>query len=413
MKLFKGFIKSLTISMLALCSFVFSQIYICDNLIAESYNIVKDDKLGISEYVSIEQRTSEECSTAGPQKNEISAQARLFGIFPIKEVRLVESERKKVVPGGIPFGIKLLSNGVIVSAVTAVVQNGKLINPARDVGIKSGDVIVRVNGKTVRSNNELIRAVQKSGGNKIKLEVKHQSGRDETLFVSPVLDSSNGEYKIGVFIRDSSAGIGTVTFFEQQSGLFAGLGHGVCDSETGNIMSLYEGEVVISEIDSITKGKNGTPGQLNGHFSSSRSVGNILKNDETGVYGALSSVKVVSPAVEVAFKQEVKTGKATMLTTVEGSTPQEFEIEIEKISYNENRNTKNMVVHVTDKRLLSLSGGIVQGMSGSPILQNGKLVGAITHVLVDDPTRGYAIFAENMLETAQSVAESNKLKEAS
>ena len=412
MRFFRGFIKTLTASALALCSFVFSQMFICDSLIAESYSIAQGEKLGISEYVSIEQKESEECSVK-KELNEISAQARLFGIFPIKDVTLTESETKKVVPGGIPFGIKMLSDGVIVSAVTAIEQNGKLTSPAREVGIKSGDVIIKVNDKKVRSNSELIREVQKSEGNKLKLDVKHQNGKEETLFVSPVLDSKNKEYKLGVLIRDSSAGIGTVTFFDEQSGVFAGLGHGVCDAETGNIMSLYEGEVVISEIDSIKKSVNGTPGQLNGHFASSRSVGNILKNDDTGVYGTLSSVKVVSPAVEVAFKQEVKVGKATMLTTVEGSAPEEFEIEIEKISYNENRSVKNMVVCVTDKRLLSISGGIVQGMSGSPIIQNGKLVGAVTHVLVNDPTRGYGIFIENMLETANHVAEEQALKDAS
>ena len=376
-------------------------IYAGEN-VANEYYVNRGENLSISAYVSV---SGKDAACNAQTINKQKAQLKLFGIFPIKEVGITASDRKYVVPGGIPFGVKMTSNGVIVTAISAINVDGSVTSPAKLSGIQSGDVIISIDGKSVYTNSDVVNAVNKCRGNSLRIGVKHQNGQTEQIKVTPILDPSDKTYKIGVLVRDSSAGIGTVTFYDQNNSTFGGLGHAVCDTDTLSPLTLLDGKVVIAEIDSVTKGKNGSPGQLNGHFASPFNSGEILKNDQTGVYGTLRGVKAVSDPVEVAFKQEVKTGKATSLTTIEGKTPEEFEVEIELISQNSDRLTKNMLIRVTDKRLLEVAGGIVQGMSGSPILQNGRLVGAVTHVLVDDCTRGYAIFAENMLSAAKGITD--------
>ena len=208
-----------------------------------------------------------------------------------------------------------------------------------------------------------------------------------------------------MWVRDSSAGIGTLTYLDPESGIFAGLGHGVCDVDTGTLMPLYSGEAVNVAITGVTKGESGSPGELRGTFSQEAPIGTLVKNEATGIYGQMDGIPDIlsqgGEPVAVAMRQEVHTGKAMIRTTISGDTPVEYEISIERVSLSEQNPTRNMVIRITDPRLLSATGGIVQGMSGSPILQNGKLVGAVTHVLVNDPTRGYGILIENMLETAQ------------
>ena len=197
-------------------------------------------------------------------------------------------------------------------------------------------------------------------------------------------------------MRDSSAGIGTITYYDPQTAQFGGLGHPICDVDTGEIMPLLSGQVVKVVINDVVKGTSGDPGELKGSFASSKDSGTITSNDETGVFGTLYSNPSQNAALPVALKQEITEGAAKIYTTVSGTTPQEYDIEIEKIDISDTGKTKNMIIKVTDPNLLEKTGGIVQGMSGSPIIQNGKLVGAVTHVLVNDPQRGYGIFIENM-----------------
>ena len=211
-------------------------------------------------------------------------------------------------------------------------------------------------------------------------------------------------------MRDSSAGIGTLTFYSPAHKTICGLGHGVCDSDTGKLLTHNSGELVKAEILDLNKGEAGDPGELIGRFKK-KNISELNINNETGVYGKCNMDIAQNSLTEIALKQEIEVGNAEILTTISGETPKYYKCKIEKISHN-NSITKNMVVCITDEELIAKTGGIVQGMSGSPILQNGKLIGAVTHVLVDDPTKGYGIFAENMLETAQSVAE-EQLKEAS
>ena len=411
MRLFEKTIKFVFSVSLVASVAIWSMIVASANSTFARYLVTEGQSLEISEYIqAIPCEKSLPSITAGNEKQK--AELKLFGIFPIKTVTLSKSEEKYVVPGGIPFGVKMISDGVMITAVSGVNCEGRVVSPARDAGLKIGDVIVSINDEIMHSNEDVISAVNDADGNALNVTVKHPNGNSEQLKLKPVLDSSDKCYKLGIWVRDSSAGIGTVTFYDPQSQTFGGLGHAVCDSDTGNALALLEGEIVGAEIDGVTKGKNGAPGQLCGHFSPYFGAGRILKNDETGVYGTLNKVKVMSQPIPVAFKQDVKVGKATMLTTICGSSAEEYEIEIEKICIGDGRKTKNMVVHITDRRLLSQAGGIVQGMSGSPIIQNRKLVGAVSHVFVNDCTRGYAIFAENMLETAQSVA-NEQSKEAS
>ena len=234
----------------------------------------------------------------------------------------------------------------------------------------------------------------------------------------PELCYQSGKYKTGIWVRDSSAGIGTLTFYSPALNTICGLGHGICDADTGKLLTLNSGELVKAEILDISVGKSGSPGELIGRFKEQK-ISNLKINNETGVFGNCNIGYDNNSLTQLALKQEIAVGDAEILTTTNGEIPKLFKCKIEKIAHN-NSITKNMVIKITDEELISKTGGIVQGMSGSPILQNGKLVGAVTHVLVDDPTRGYAIFAENMLETANNVGtgvldcpKDEELKEAS
>lgn len=386
---------------LSLCLVVWPMMIAAAHNTHNAYFSPNGEVLEISEYLKLSAGEKSVESMSGGDTTE-EKELRLFGIFPVKTVTVTKTQRKYVIPGGIPFGVKMVSDGVMITSVSGVSCNGKIVAPARDAGIKCGDTIISVNGKKVYSNQDVVKQMKKE----VTLEVRHQNGNVQKYQLTAALDPSDNSYKLGVSIRDSSAGIGTITFFDSQNSTFGGLGHPVCDSETGNVLALSQGSVVAAEIDGIVKGQNGSPGRLCGHFMPYKQSGEILENNETGVYGTLKNVKTTADPVLVAFKQEVKCGKATVLTTISGTKAEEFEIEIEKICVG-SRNTKNMVVRVTDERLLEKTGGIVQGMSGSPILQDGKLVGAISHVFVNDCTRGYAIFAENMIKTAESI--SNKV----
>lgn len=315
-------------------------------------------------------------------------------IFPVKDVSITSREDIKVIPGGTPFGVRMFTHGVMAVKTEVVSADGKSCCPAGDGGIEVGDTIISVDGISVTSNSQLSKLVNESGGEEMTFSVK-RNDKTFTTEVTPI-KTAEDEYKIGLWVRDSSAGIGTITFYCEDNSGFAGLGHGICDVDTGELMPLDHGDIVQASIDTVTRGLKGSPGSLNGHFKSSGTVGNLNCNNETGVYGTVQSVPD-GAAVSVASVQEVQTGCATVLTTVSGETPEEYSIEIESIGYDENNKTKNMVIRITDERLLESTGGIVQGMSGSPILQNGKLVGAVTHVFVNAPDKGYAIFAENML----------------
>lgn len=306
--------------------------------------------------------------------------------IPIKQAAVTEQERRYVIPGGEPFGIKVTSDGVMVVSTA----DG---SPAKKAGLKEGDVITSVNGAEVFTNYELSEAIRLSEG---CAEIVYERGGSEiSTSVEPTL--TGGEPKIGAWVRDSAAGIGTLTFVDPQSRMFGGLGHSVSDISTGNAIPLRSGEISTADIYDIIKGEKGSAGELCGAILPDSDIGNVLKNTPTGIFGKFNG-EICGEAIPAAFRQEVKTGSASILTTIDGGDPCEYSIEIERINLPDLLGSKGMLIRITDPELLEKTGGIVRGMSGSPIIQNGRLAGAVTHVLLSDPTRGYAVFAESMLE---------------
>ena len=368
------------------------------------------DEMTITEYDEINVGKTYVCQAlvnygaedVSPVETEYSTSVKLFNIFPIKSAKVKVSRRKYVVPGGNAFGIRLYTKGVMIIRIDGVTTQSGNVSPGKAAGLKEGDMIISVDGVDVYRNRELSAIFASSGGKTLKLEIERDSKKKEINF-TPVLCSEDSTYKGGLWIRDSTAGIGTVTWYDRTNGIFAGLGHAVCDADTGEIMPLSGGDAVEAEIKGCYKGTNGSAGELCGVFSSG-SIGSLYINGETGVYGIMDSFDADDKVVPVALRQEVKTGAAQIICTVDDTGAEYYNIEIRKI-FDGTDNQRNMVIKVTDPVLLEKTGGIVQGMSGSPILQNGMLVGAVTHVFVDDPTEGYAIFAQNMTETAQGVEE--------
>lgn len=319
---------------------------------------------------------------------------KLFGVIPVKDAEIKHTDAPVLIPGGSPIGIKLLTDGVIVVS-TQDVSGGT--SPAAEAGIEAGDCILTANGEILNSSNRLADIIMNSHGEEITLTVRRES-KEFTACVTPRFSEAEGTFKAGLWIKDSSAGVGTMTYIDPENGSFGALGHPISDADTKKILPLGSGEIVDVTITGCDKGSVGCPGELLGTFLSGLAAGNIRRNCEQGIFGSVNYIGGHAQAMPIAFKTEVETGPATILTTITGSTPCEYDVVIDKISLSEAAATKNIVIRVTDPDLLNVTGGIVQGMSGSPIIQNGKIVGAVTHVFVSDPTMGYGIFIENMLE---------------
>ena len=324
---------------------------------------------------------------------------KFLQVFPVKTAKLTIAKRSYVLVGGEAFGIKLYTRGVLVAKTDMVpTQNGNE-NPAQAAGLRSGDIITEIDGKQVNRKGEVSQAIENSGGTPLRMTVE-RGGSVLALECTP-LESTAGKYTAGLWIRDSSAGIGTVTFYDKKSGAMAGLGHAICDVDSGEIIPISGGELVSAKVMGCYKGADGAPGELCGVFEQ-QVLAALRVNGDTGVYGALSGEFPEGDLVPVALKSEVKAGPAQICVTIAGKEKGCYDVEITKVSSNLNSTQKNMTVKVTDPALIEATGGIVQGMSGSPILQDGMLVGAVTHVFVNSPLEGYAIFAETMLETARA-----------
>ncbi len=324
-----------------------------------------------------------------------ASQGVFSGTSPMRAVS-GDYRNQKVYVGGIPFGVKFMTEGVIITSLADIkTANGKLC-PASAAGLKPNDIIIKVNGETVTDAASLSDIAEKSGGAPIVITYT-RDGKQGEVTLTPACCVEDGKYKTGLFVRDSGAGIGTVTYIIPETLSFGGLGHGICDGETGKLIPMGRGSVVGVTINGVVKGISGTPGEVRGYFSSGK-TGTLLKNTDCGVFGAFASLpeNISGEPVSIGTRSEIKAGKAYILSTLDGTTPQKYEIEISDIKVNSTTN-KCFTVKVTDKALIDKSGGIIQGMSGSPILQNGRLVGAVTHVLINDPTTGYGIFIENML----------------
>ena len=372
----------------------------------DRYYLAKGSRfsLGDSSLIQTSSNDGYPLSVYSSTGNTFRMDLKLLGLINIKPVSVQVVDRRVVALCGTPFGIKMVTDGVMVVGTGAVTDcNSRAVSPAQTAGIQEGDIILSINGEKISSKKQLTKLVESSAGQPLSLVVR-RGEQLTSLHLSPVRSSLDNSYHLGLWVRDSSAGIGTMTFYDPNNGCFAGLGHAICDVDTGQLMPLSQGEIVEASIIGVHAGKSGSPGQLQGAFVANRSIGSLYTNSYNGVYGRLMNQPVDARTIPMAQCQEVRQGPVKILTTVSGQKPQLFDACIEKLSLSQDEPTKNMVLRITDPDLLELSGGIVQGMSGSPIIQDGMLVGAVTHVFVNDPTRGYGIFAENMDSTLLTVA---------
>lgn len=323
---------------------------------------------------------------------------RLFGKIPLKMVTVSVVPRKQVYVGGTPIGIYLRTDGVMVVETASVhTGDGSDCCPAENI-VKSGDYIKSVNGVETNTKERLVECISNCGGEDLVLSVD-RAGEQIKLRVHPVMDE-DGVYKAGIWVRNDTQGIGTLTYIDE-NGNFGALGHGISDIDTGELLDISGGILYNADVISIIKGTQGVPGELAGviHYSEGYKIGEIEENRKDGIYGRTIGFPAMAEAMrlcETAYKQEVVQGPATILCSVDGVC-KEYEVEIREIRLNGNDVNKGMVIEVTDPKLLELTGGIVQGMSGSPIIQNGRVVGAVTHVFVQDAKKGYGIFVESML----------------
>lgn len=368
------------------------------------YTVGDTENLSVASmpWVSVQQKekTVAQVGQADPDKSE-NVTLALFGTIPLKTVRAVSVAARRVQVCGTPFGVKMFSDGALVVAFSDQYTRLGTENPAKEAGLKLGDLIVSAGGQSIRSNEELTQAIAAAQGKALSV-VYRREGESYTTTLTPVQDAATGAYRAGVWVRDSSAGIGTMTFWDPQRATFAGLGHAISDTDTGADITLLSGEIVPVVITGCVSGTAGSPGELRGEFSST-AVGTVLANDTTGIYGRCTGT-LTGQNYPVAQPQEIALGDAEIWTTISGSTPGRYTVRIERVNMTSNDPNRNLLIKVTDPDLLAATGGIVQGMSGSPIVQNGKLVGAVTHVLVNDPSRGYGIFATTMLEKSDSLA---------
>ena len=349
------------------------------------------------------------------KKGTVNLNFKAFGLIPLKTMQVDIIPSKKLVACGNTVGVKIKMEGILVIGVSEVDSfSGERLAPAKDGGIKSGDTIFEINGKKLEGINDMIKQIDKSKGD--RLEIKYKRGNSIYITtINPIEGVNDRKYHIGLWVRNSTAGIGTMTFYDPESHIFGALGHGITDIDTGVLMPVNSGEVLESNIIAIKKGTQGSPGELKGIFMENKApMGNIYKNDQCGIYGEMLSENNVfkNRLYPIGIRGQVKVGPATILSNIDSNNIEEFNIYIEKVARQSFSGPKGMVIKVTDKRLLESTGGIVQGMSGSPIIQNGKLIGAVTHVLVNDPTRGYGIFIEWMLKDINQNAalQMNELK---
>ena len=319
----------------------------------------------------------------------------LVNIVPAESKNVIAASslsEKQVILCGTPFGIRLFTSGVVVVGTADIQTNEGTVNPPAKSGVQVGDIVTGVNGKGVNSNEEVSEAIRKSGGQVVQLSLLRE-GKAFTAALQPV--ASPAGYRAGLWVRDSTAGIGTLTFYDPDTKIFAGLGHGICDPDTNELMPLLSGDVVPVTISGIRKGVQGTAGELQGYFASDTAIGTLSQNGTCGVFGSLRE-NPQGETISVMSADEVHAGPVKILSTIDQNGPKAYDACIEFVNCR-GGNSKNIVLKITDSKLLEKTGGIVQGMSGSPILQDGKLAGAVTHVFVNDPTRGYGILAVNMI----------------
>lgn len=406
----KTFIKkvSILILLIIIYTYVVAIQSIPSNIVIfEGETISLKTIFGIKANLIYDNETVETISNNQNSINEVgkkTAKLNLFENIFLKNINIDVLPKTTVIPVGNIAGIKLYTSGVLVVGMSEIYGvDNKAYKPYENSGIEEGDTIVSVNEDKITSTEDLIEKVNSSNGNEVKIEYIHQE-KTVACSIKPA-QTSNNEYKLGLWVRDSAAGVGTVSFYEPSSKTFGALGHGITDIDTEQLIDIASGEFVTTKILNIVKGQVGTPGRIQGTVDNQKNIGTIQKNTKFGIYGTVDNISSLnidsSNEMEVALRDEIKTGKAKIRCSLENGKIEEYEIQIEKVFKENNYDNKSMLIKITDEKLLDKTGGIIQGMSGSPIIQNGKFVGAVTHVLVNNPTEGYAVFGDIMLKQAK------------
>ncbi|ONI46035.1 SpoIVB peptidase [Candidatus Epulonipiscium fishelsonii] len=334
------------------------------------------------------------------QEGKAELEVSVLGGIPLKTVAVSSMPYKEVIPGGQIIGIEVHSEGICVVGTGGFNSNGKEVNPCKD-SLKKGDRIIEVNGIKINSKEEFKKVIEVDEEKFINLKVKRNDKTIEAKILPRYCDEEN-TYKIGAWIKDTIQGLGTLTYIDPESSTFGALGHGITDSEFEKIIPISTGSIMTAKIDSIRKGKAGDPGELSGVINTNERehVGDIEENNARGIFGTIDKEdldKMKKEAIPIACQNEVKEGDALILADLEGDGVASYKVKIQKVAKYTSEPSKGMVIKIVDQELLNLTEGIVQGMSGSPIIQNDKLIGAVSHVFVQDPTKGYGIFVENMI----------------
>lgn len=408
----KGKSKKIVLKLTIIIVLLIIFIYVCNiSFMPESIIMMQGETLNINTLlgINLEQQNINGqiiATSSSINKNKVSEvgkldlKVNLFGSLPIKDVTVNVIPKVEVVPIGKAIGMKLYTNGVLVVGMSEI--EGK--KPYENCGIEEGDRIIEIDNSKINNTNELINTVNNSNGQPINITYISE---EEVLTTSIKPVKTGEDYKIGLWVRDAAAGVGTLTFYNPENNKCVALGHGITDIDTSKLIDIATGELVSANILSIEKGEKGKPGEVKGTIENGYNIGKVYKNTAFGVYGVLENKSALNisenDAVEVATREEIKTGKAKILCELENGKRKEYEIEIKKVFINNNSDNKSMLIKVTDEELLEKTGGIIQGMSGAPIIQNGKLIGAVTHVLVNDPTEGYAVFGDILVEQMSSV----------
>lgn len=379
-------------------------VYVCNiSMLPSDIILMQGETLNLNTVFGLNVQDEETMQASSSLNNSIVEETgqmdlslNLFNLFSVKDVTVNVIPKTTVIPVGKAIGMKLYTEGVLVVGMSEI--EGK--KPYENSGIETGDKIIEVDNNQIDNTDELIECVNNSNGK--ELEIKYISDNEEkTTSIEPVKTSSN-EYKLGLWVRDAAAGVGTLTFYEPSTGEFGALGHGINDVDTYELIDIASGELVTTDIIDIVKGEDGSPGEIRGTIDNGISLGNIYKNTGFGIYGNIDNVAKLNltqyKEYEVANRSEITTGKAEILCELENGKTQSYEIEIQRLFLENNENNKSMLIKVTDEELIEKTGGIIQGMSGAPIIQNGKFIGAVTHVLVNDAKTGYAVFGDLMIK---------------
>ena len=384
------------------------------NHIPDQITIFEGENISLKTFFGITLESDDEvlsvsADTGKKTINKVGSEKLSVNFFDkllIKDIEVSVLPKTTVIPVGNIAGLKLYTSGVLVVGMSEIEgEDSRTYKPYENTGIEEGDTITKINDKEVNTTDELIEKINMSKGENVEIQYIHDEQTKECS-IKPV-KTSEEEYKLGLWVRDSAAGVGTVSYYEPSTHTFGALGHGITDIDTGDLLNIAKGEFVTAKILDIKKGEDGSPGKIQGTVENQETIGEISKNTEFGIFGKIKDISSLnidtSKEMEVALRDEIQLGKATILCSLDNQTVGEYEIEITKINKENNYNNKSMEIKVTDERLIEKTGGIIQGMSGSPIIQNGKFVGAITHVLVNSSTEGYAIFGDLMLKQSKEV----------